>query len=295
MRLRIFGFRAPAAMLAAALALASQPAAAREAPRPAVWLLADEDTSIYLLGTVHMLPPGYSWRSETVERLTREADELVVEDYDPPGTSPGMDVMLTDRTSPLLRRVPQSRRPALAAAVRKSGMPTYYYDSLQSWAAAMMLDVALSLKSMGVDDSEEAPGVEDWLETQFRAAGKPIGSVEDSEKVLVALSGMPEKAQIQMLLMVADHADDEDGFDLDLAHWRAGRDETLAARPGVDFPAEAYDILLTRRNAAWAEWLEARLERPGTVLFAVGAAHLAGEHSVQKMLAARGLAAKRYD
>ena len=27
-------------------------------PRPAIWLLADEDTSIYLFGTVHVLHPG---------------------------------------------------------------------------------------------------------------------------------------------------------------------------------------------------------------------------------------------
>ncbi len=60
-------------------------------------------------------------------------------------------------------------------------------------------------------------------------------------------------------------------------------------------PPELYDPLLTRRNRNWVGWLENRLQRPGTVLFAVGAGHLAGAESVQAMLAARGVTARRVD
>ncbi len=58
-------------------------------------------------------------------------------------------------------------------------------------------------------------------------------------------------------------------------------------------PPELYEALLTRRNRAWTDWLIARLDRPGTVLFAVGAGHLAGRVSVQSMLAGRGFTARR--
>jgi uncharacterized protein YbaP (TraB family) len=63
----------------------------------------------------------------------------------------------------------------------------------------------------------------------------------------------------------------------------------------ADFPPELFEGLVVKRNAAWTRWLKQRLDRPGTVLFAVGAAHLAGPQSVQKMLAASGLQAKRVD
>ena len=48
----------------------SQAPAATEAetpivPRPAIWLVADADTRIYLFGTIHVLPPGLQWRSPT--------------------------------------------------------------------------------------------------------------------------------------------------------------------------------------------------------------------------------------
>jgi uncharacterized protein YbaP (TraB family) len=53
------------------------------------------------------------------------------------------------------------------------------------------------------------------------------------------------------------------------------------------------EVLLTRRNIAWADWIKARMAKPGTVFLAVGAGHLAGPGSVQDLLAARGLAATR--
>jgi hypothetical protein len=50
---------------------------------------------------------------------------------------------------------------------------------------------------------------------------------------------------------------------------------------------------MVNRNQAWAEWLDQRLDQPGTIMVAVGAGHLAGADSVQTMLKARGIEAKR--
>ena len=51
--------------------------------------------------------------------------------------------------------------------------------------------------------------------------------------------------------------------------------------------------LLTNRNKAWAQWLKARLDTPGTVFVAVGAGHLGGKDSVQAYLARGGVATQR--
>ena len=42
-------------------------------PDPAMWLLHDEDTRIYLLGTVHVLPAGFRWRSAQIDAIVAEA------------------------------------------------------------------------------------------------------------------------------------------------------------------------------------------------------------------------------
>ena len=51
---------APTAQQARPAAPLAQP---QGEPRPAIWLLADEDTRIYLFGTVHVLHPDLRWRS----------------------------------------------------------------------------------------------------------------------------------------------------------------------------------------------------------------------------------------
>ena len=56
-----------------------------------------------------------------------------------------------------------------------------------------------------------------------------------------------------------------------------------------------YETLLVNRNADWAEWVDQRMQQPGTVFLAVGAGHLAGHSSLQALLAKKGLVAERIE
>jgi len=46
---------------------------------PALWVVKDEDTTIYLFGTIHILRPGLSWFDEGVKKAFDESGELVTE------------------------------------------------------------------------------------------------------------------------------------------------------------------------------------------------------------------------
>ena len=76
--------------------------------------------------------------------------------------------------------------------------------------------------------------------------------------------------------------------------WKRGDAATLARMMNEeeDDPV-LLERLLTNRNKAWAEWIDKRLDRPGTVFLAVGAGHLAGAGSVQDQLASKGIATNR--
>ena len=76
--------------------------------------------------------------------------------------------------------------------------------------------------------------------------------------------------------------------------WKRGDADSLARlmNEEEDEP-ELMERLLTNRNKAWADWVKARLDKPGTVFVAVGAGHLAGNGSVQEQLATRGIATTR--
>jgi uncharacterized protein YbaP (TraB family) len=275
--------------------------AAQPEPRPALWLLADEDTKIYMLGTIHVLPPGFRWRSAALDKAVGESAELVVETYEPPGATPSLEAtagFFSDKPVPILQRVPRDKRKPLKAAIEAAGLPLPFLDRMHSWAAAMTLGIAQMLGEYGVEDPAEAPGVEDVLEETFRGAGKPISSVEDGDAVFASLAALPEKVQTQLLLEaiepVPEDAPDEPAAAGEL-EWVAGHDEAMSLEGEAGFPPALFDVLVRRRNAAWTEWLEARLKKPGTLLFAVGAGHLAGRESVQAMLAERGLRVTRVD
>lgn len=272
------------------------------APRPAIWLLQDEDTKIYLFGTNHVLPEGFRWRSEAVERVIRESAELVMEIAEDEVSSD--EAMLESRfmgkSVPLLWRVSPQYRPRLQLIMAASGLPEDYFNALHTWAAGFVVMAVQAMAMYGDEEGQlpELTGVEDILTEEFRRAGKPISAVETSRQQMDMFRTLPRNAQQAFLeSLLGAPEDEEEEAEAPVSGeqaWVSGRLDLLA-REAETMPPELYEALLTRRNRAWTDWLEQRLEQPGTVLFAVGALHLAGPDSVQNMLAARGLQTQRID
>lgn len=272
------------------------------APRPAIWLLADDDTRIYLFGTVHILPPGLVWRSAALDRIVAEADELVMEtaedpnDADPAALEP---FMMLGKPTPILWQVAPHRRKALREMIESVGLIPELFDGMQAWAAAMTIAVTGLSDAYGGADGpvDELTGVEDALQADFAAAGRPISGVETGEQQLGFLAGMTLRDQRAMLEAMIDAYLDGTVTDpgaLGDEGWLNGDVEAIGEEM-AQMPPELFDVLLTRRNRTWTGWLIDRLDRPGTVLFAVGAGHLAGRDSVQSMLAEHGLTVTRHD
>ena len=71
-----------AALLVAATPACAQPAPAPVATRnvdPALWVVKDADSTIYLLGTVHVLRPETVWRNPKLDAAIASADQLYLE------------------------------------------------------------------------------------------------------------------------------------------------------------------------------------------------------------------------
>jgi hypothetical protein len=275
---------------------ATQPAPAENAARPAMWRVSDPDTTIYLFGTFHLLPENFDWRTAAFEQALGSADELVMEIGDVGDQTAAAKTMMKLGISPglppLAERVPEAKRAALAAMVKESGVPAAVLDRLETWAAALAL-TGVMFKRLGL--SGEA-GVEKSLTASYKGKGKPISGLETTEQQLGFFDTLPEEAQRAFLVGILERPEDTRAeFDAMLNAWRSG-DEAAIARTFDDeakLSPQLRDVLLTRRNARWAEWIDGRLDRPGTVFLAVGAGHLAGRDSVQAMLEKRGIKAKR--
>ena len=301
------------ALLAAALLGCWQPATACAAeapatatPRPAIWLIEDEDTKIYLFGTIHVFPASLQWRSARLDQVIAEADELVMETPDASNEEMFSEdrmfgPMMMGKTVPILARVSPQARPALQAALESTGLPIEAYDEMHMWAVAFML-TGFQMQQGFSDDAGGGgavtlSGAEEVLGRIFRKSRRPIYGVETIEEQLRVFSTMPLDVQRRFLettvLGTGEPAPETARPSTD-ADWVTGNVDAIAAEMRA-MPPEIYDPLLTRRNRNWTQWLERRMGRPGTVLFAVGAGHLAGNDSVQRMLAERGIMARRID
>ena len=63
----------------AAASLAFLPQAAEAKGAPALWSVSDADTTVYLFGTIHLLPDKYSWRTARFDQAVAGSNELVLE------------------------------------------------------------------------------------------------------------------------------------------------------------------------------------------------------------------------
>ena len=292
-----FGRRLTAISAIAATAFGVAPAAQAKDARPAMWKVADHDTTIYLFGTIHLLPANLKWRSAAFDKAASRSDTLVIEsdvDESDPAATLGelFKLAVSPGLPPLAQRVKPEKRAALTAMIAKSGIPAATLDRIETWAAAFLL-LGVQFQDLGL---EPGSGVETALKKQFVAGGKSIGQLESNAEQLGFFDKLSEPAQREFLEGVLDDSASAKGeFQVMLDAWSRGDIAGVARSFNGDMgeAPELMDVLIARRNANWAQWVRGRLEKPGTVMMAVGAGHLAGDKSVVKLLQKQGLKVTR--
>ncbi|WP_246848174.1 TraB/GumN family protein [Sphingomonas beigongshangi] len=288
-------------LLLALPACAQQPAAkapARPAndADPALWVVKDKDTTVYLFGTIHVLKPGLTWFDEAVKTAFDRSNEIKLELVMPDQAAMTKLVMATGvapaGAPPLTEQLPADKRPAFTKAVVDMGLPANALDRFRPWLAATQLSIA-PLSKMGYDS---ANGPEAVITAAAKQAGKPLTGLETAEQQLGFFGSLSQPAQLQFLESTVDELPKLDETMATMVkEWADGDPDALAREMNdnlKDSP-EVAKVLLTDRNARWAQWIKGRMAQPGTVFIAVGAGHLAGPDSVQAQLAKLGLKAER--
>ena len=274
-------------------------AATTEAVDPAIWSISDADTTIYLLGTFHLLPEEYDWRTPVIDAAIADSDTLVVEtvvDADNPQELGQLMARMgfARDLPPILQRVTPDKRPTLQRMIARSGVPESAFDMMESWAAGLTL-YSLTASDLGL--TGEA-GAEADLRAAFTLAGKGIEQLETNEQQLSYFDNLSPEAQGVFLDSVVASPETVKGMFADmLAAWTRGDTEAIAASFNESMPvgSDLRRALLTSRNRNWANWIDARMDRPGTVMVAVGAGHLVGDDSMLLMLSLAGHRAQRLD
>lgn len=134
---------------------------------PALWLVQDEDTKIYLFGTVHVLKPGLGWFDEAVKTAFDKSDMLIMElpeDGDTDAAQIFGKYGIDQSGKTLRSKLSDEDRPVYEDALKKLGIPENAFDPLDPWAAGVTMQV-LALTNAGYQPGSGA-------ETILKSAAK---------------------------------------------------------------------------------------------------------------------------
>ncbi|WP_298286396.1 TraB/GumN family protein [Novosphingobium sp.] len=279
----------PVAQAQPPVAQAATPAPAPRQMKPALWKVTDEDTTIYLFGTVHALPKGLVWLDGPVATALEQSSELVTEIPELPAAEQQQKVMAIGllEGETLRSLMGDAERASYEALLAKLKIPAQNFDPLEPWLAGITLAVMpYAIAGYGAND-----GVESVLRKAALAKGKKLGALETADYQLALFDGLPREVQLKFLHGAVKDFDRSFGIIGTMTEeWGSGDPDGLGKlmNENMDDP-ELADRLLFQRNRNWAVWVRQRLQQPGTVFVAVGAGHLAGPGSVQDTLKRQGV------
>lgn len=287
-------------MLAAAAfaALATAACAQESSFDPALYVVRDADSTMYLYGTVHVRPRGTDWGDADVRSALASAEEIWTEIEISPQADAQAQALATQlgqapADKPLSSWLTAEENERLNALTQRLGIPRAYLETMQPWMAGLTLSL-LPIMQAGYDPMS---GVDRAVDAYGDANGKTMRSFETIEQQLGFFSALNEETQREFLREAINEAEQGPAMIGEMTSaWERGDLETLE-RVVVDdtrreYP-EVYESLFLRRNNAWMEVLTREMQGSGVDFVAVGAGHLLGEDGLVEQMRARGYTVER--
>eukprot|EP01038_Epipyxis_sp_PR26KG_P014409 gene14409-19340_t len=270
-------FQAPSVMAQPAPAAAA--AATTQKATPAMWVVKDSDTTIYLFGTFHLMAPGIDWNHGKVKTAFESADTLRLEIANMEAEAPIIANLMASKGQlppgkTIYDGLTEAQKSALGTIIAQSGFPPQAIQQMQPWMGSLILAMGLYQK-LGLDPNQG-----------FETGAEQIGffaNLTDQQQKAMLVSTIEDWDQATTML--------NDMIDA----WKTGNADKLGElmTTSLRTQPELAKLILTDRNERWAEWVSARMAKPGTVFVAVGAGHLSGPDSVQAFLKQKGIASSR--
>ena len=267
------------------------PAAARA--QPPVWVAHDEDSTIVMFGSVHVLPPGLDWRPPQLTDALSKADDFWLEvPFDEDAQMAAQKAALAhgmlpegERLTDLLSKSGRKRLEKLASDLHLS---MEILDRFQPWFAELSVSAAIYQKAGG----ENADGVERQLFDSAPASAKKM-AFETPEQQIGFFADAPMKEQLASLEeTLKEAAEAPDQFRELVDAWLKGDVKKLdkeAVQPLRKASPALYATLVSQRNERWTQEIIRRLHGSGHTVVVVGVGHLVGKDSVPNRLRALGV------
>ena len=288
-RTRLSALRRPAAAIAAALVAVSLEAAPA---RNFLWkATAKSGGTMYLVGSVHLLPKDSYPLNPALEAAFKESD-LLVEEADLGEMGVGAQMAFLSRgmlpsSTPLDKVLSPATYALLTKRAAEIGVPVEPLKLLKPWMVAQMLEV-MQWQKAGFDPEL---GLDKHFYDLAQGAGKSVQGLETLDFQMSLFDGMTLAEQDHLLAETLKEIDTEQANMAKLMDaWKAGDAPTVEriVLSALRQEPQLYQRLLVDRNKAWIPKLEALFARKGRTFVVVGAAHLVGPDGLISLLRAKG-------
>ncbi|MBL8545992.1 MAG: TraB/GumN family protein [Hyphomonadaceae bacterium] len=290
---------AVAVLLALSLASCAQaPAAQSQEIAPLLYAVRDDDSTMYIYGTVHVRPRGSDWGNARVRAALDESSEIWTELMMDPQADQQTQVLAlqlgrAEPGRPLSSWLTAEENASLNEITTRLGMPQGALEPFKPWMAALTLTVAPLIQAGYDPDS----GVDRSIDRYGDSAGKTMRALETPEMQLNFFAGLDDEVQREMLREAINEAENLPRMIGEMSSaWERGDgralERSVVEETRTEYP-EMYRTLFLDRNNAWMEQLTREMSGSGVDFIAVGAGHVIGRDGLVAQFRARGYRVER--
>jgi uncharacterized protein len=265
-----------------------------EAP---VWAIKGQKNTVYLAGSVHLLPQSDSKLPAAFDKAYADAAALIMEiDMDDLNPLEAQGLMMSNgmlgEDQTLSGILGKAKFDKLQKQVDGMGIPGEALERFQPWLAAMTIQ-QLQLLKLGFDPNS---GVEMQIANHAKGDHKEITGFETLQEQLGMLANLSIPDQVKFLdLTVEEMQEAEKELGDLLGAWRAGNSSKLANMLSEEYqqaPA-LYTMLVSDRNRKWVPQIEKLLKGDKNYMVVVGTLHIVGKNGLLDLLKSDGISAKQ--
>jgi hypothetical protein len=269
--------------------LFAAPAAAQTA-HPALWHVRGPQGEVWLLGSIHILPPDLKWHTPAIDKATARAGVFV---FEVPSSPAAMDRMRDLMRAQGYLPPGQSLRASLSpegqadfdAALAAAQLPLGMVDRDRPWLASLQIGFAELARAK----YDIASGVD--VQVMKQAAHRHVRYFETIEQQFALFAPGDEKLELSEFLSdLKDLAKNDSEIETLIAAWSKGDVATIGKlmNAALDAYPDAKKVLLDDRNRRWVLQIETMLQEKRRFFITVGAGHLAGPSGVPALLRKAG-------
>lgn len=262
-----------------------------ETATPPIWVVEKGGKTLYLFGSIHLLPPQTKWKREEIEKARDAAQVFVFEAPLDQGGSAMLEFVERDgklkdgRTLKDMLSAPMHED--LEKAAWNVQYPPKLLAPLRPWLAAVYLELYAYLKA-GFSSYD---GVDHVIEQEAKSRGAEFAYFETIEDQLSYFSRLDRGTEIAYLKSTIKGVLEQPNLPVELLNaWASGDTRQLAQLidEGFSEVPRLRAELIVARNRKWLPQVRRMIASDKTHFVTVGIGHLVGKDSLIALLRAKG-------